>query len=445
MAQPVEDAASVLESFIHDVANLPAETHHLLEELHAKNKLIETCRAQVARRDMEIQKHVKQHGGHVRHPSEEKYNKIVGEQFDKATLLQDEKLAMANKAAFLVRVYHFMKWLLTLRQDLLTSCKLDRHVKRLDIKIRDLEADGSLQHDPTLPSMLHPSPANLVQSNSGVSTGINTPLHPHALTNGINSASIANAAIARHKSLANVFNLANPRNVPNVAPIAGMQSHTSSTVSQRARESSAAAENKRRRLGGANGSLALPGSSLARPSSLGPGAGTPKAGTPAASSRAGSAGPARIKKISKKGTTLKKGKASTKKAARPLLSGDKKTSPSTSGDDDEEENDGASASRDGSPDSSFRPRRQAVGKDGAVDEEADDQDADPEYQEEGDDEKMYCFCQRVSYGDMVACDNEDCKFEWFHWDCVGLTHEPKGRWLCPQCSKLPKSELRLSR
>ena len=26
---------------------------------------------------------------------------------------------------------------------------------------------------------------------------------------------------------------------------------------------------------------------------------------------------------------------------------------------------------------------------------------------------------------MVACDNEDCPYEWFHYPCVGITDPPK--------------------
>jgi len=49
-------------------------------------------------------------------------------------------------------------------------------------------------------------------------------------------------------------------------------------------------------------------------------------------------------------------------------------------------------------------------------------------------EPRYCLCNQVSYGDMVACDNEDCPIEWFHYPCVGITATPKGKWYCPQCS-----------
>lgn len=42
------------------------------------------------------------------------------------------------------------------------------------------------------------------------------------------------------------------------------------------------------------------------------------------------------------------------------------------------------------------------------------------------DEQRYCFCNGVSYGEMVACDGEGCPREWFHLECVGLKVAPKG-------------------
>ncbi|VDD74788.1 unnamed protein product [Mesocestoides corti] len=51
------------------------------------------------------------------------------------------------------------------------------------------------------------------------------------------------------------------------------------------------------------------------------------------------------------------------------------------------------------------------------------------------DEQRYCFCNDVSYGDMIACDAPTCPFEWFHYSCVGLTVAPKGQWFCPSCAK----------
>ena len=56
-------------------------------------------------------------------------------------------------------------------------------------------------------------------------------------------------------------------------------------------------------------------------------------------------------------------------------------------------------------------------------------------------EPTYCFCNRVSFGEMVACDNPDCRVEWFHFECVGLQADqarPKGKWYCPECVPLMK-------
>jgi hypothetical protein len=48
-------------------------------------------------------------------------------------------------------------------------------------------------------------------------------------------------------------------------------------------------------------------------------------------------------------------------------------------------------------------------------------------------ELRYCSCNNVAYGEMIACENEDCMREWFHLQCVGLTEIPEGKWLCPYC------------
>jgi hypothetical protein len=38
---------------------------------------------------------------------------------------------------------------------------------------------------------------------------------------------------------------------------------------------------------------------------------------------------------------------------------------------------------------------------------------------------------------MIACDNLDCKYEWFHWACVKVTKQPDDneKWYCPECRK----------
>ncbi|KDR81396.1 hypothetical protein GALMADRAFT_239266 [Galerina marginata CBS 339.88] len=48
-------------------------------------------------------------------------------------------------------------------------------------------------------------------------------------------------------------------------------------------------------------------------------------------------------------------------------------------------------------------------------------------------EELYCYCNRVSFGEMIACDGDPCEREWFHLGCVGLTEIPEGEWYCEDC------------
>eukprot|EP01016_Furgasonia_blochmanni_P055995 TRINITY_DN9457_c0_g1_i5.p1 TRINITY_DN9457_c0_g1~~TRINITY_DN9457_c0_g1_i5.p1 ORF type:complete len:281 (+),score=60.45 TRINITY_DN9457_c0_g1_i5:66-908(+) len=51
-------------------------------------------------------------------------------------------------------------------------------------------------------------------------------------------------------------------------------------------------------------------------------------------------------------------------------------------------------------------------------------------------EKRYCYCDGISYGEMIKCDFDLCEREWFHFPCVNLKQKPKGKWYCRDC--LPK-------
>ncbi|KAL9631719.1 MAG: hypothetical protein Q9164_005732, partial [Protoblastenia rupestris] len=98
----VEDAASVLEEFVQNVANLPAEIQHLLEEIQAKDRVMQECRSQVAGRDTSIQKFLKTNGCTQVNPKEEVYCKAVVSNFDKAQVIQEEKVSLSDKAATLL-------------------------------------------------------------------------------------------------------------------------------------------------------------------------------------------------------------------------------------------------------------------------------------------------------------------------------------------------------
>ncbi|KAF2416197.1 hypothetical protein EJ08DRAFT_644031 [Tothia fuscella] len=74
------------------------------------------------------------------------------------------------------------------------------------------------------------------------------------------------------------------------------------------------------------------------------------------------------------------------------------------------------------------PKKENGGKTVTTAEDGWDEVIDP-------DEPRYCLCGDVSYGTMIACENEDCEIEWFHLACVNLEAIPPRRvkWYCPDC------------
>jgi inhibitor of growth protein 3 len=189
------------------------------------------------------------------------------------------------------------------------------------------------------------------------------------------------------------------------------------------REVSTGSDTKRRRPTGSIGPLPTASSNLGRQGSIGPG--TPKPSTPG--SRAGSVGP----RPQKNALTVKKAKPQQplRKAALTAKSGVNKkrrkggsrASPSTTADDE------SVASEAGTEDEDMS----GVGGGDAEEDESDD--------------TKYCTCQRVSFGDMVACDNDNCRYQWFHWECVGIKEEPLGDWLCPECRNQAPSKIKRAR
>lgn len=55
-------------------------------------------------------------------------------------------------------------------------------------------------------------------------------------------------------------------------------------------------------------------------------------------------------------------------------------------------------------------------------EEGEGEEGEGEEGDDGDDKEIYCFCQKLSYGEMIACDNPDCPYQWVSrcTDCCAL-------------------------
>lgn len=297
---------------------------------------------------------------------------------------------------------------------------------RLDLKLRDLQLEGSISADPQMPSLLRDSPGNLVAPSSITNTGANTPLLPVSGNQGGGAPNIAHAAAIARITTATTPNISSrvPPSIQNMQTQALLNQqrltnaqNTAQASAQQEREMSAGSESKRRRPTGSIGPLPAAPSNLGRQGSIGPG--TPKPSTPG--SRAGSVGPrppknALIVKKAKPQQPLRKAaliaKTGVSKKKRKAGS---RASPSTTAEDDSVASDAGTEDEDMS----------GVGGE----------------EDESDDTK-YCSCQRVSFGDMVACDNDNCRFQWFHWECVGIKEEPVGDWLCPECRKQPANKIR---
>jgi L-fucose isomerase-like protein len=110
-----EDCASVLEQFMHDVANLPAEISHMMEEIQAKEKDMQQHLSSINAKDAAIQKQIKLSGSMVPHAKEKEFSESILKSYDVIQELQEQKIAMSDKASLL----------------------LERQLKKLDVRIRE--------------------------------------------------------------------------------------------------------------------------------------------------------------------------------------------------------------------------------------------------------------------------------------------------------------------
>lgn len=54
-------------------------------------------------------------------------------------------------------------------------------------------------------------------------------------------------------------------------------------------------------------------------------------------------------------------------------------------------------------------------------------------------ERKYCWCNGLSSGKMIACDNSNCEREWFHFGCVNLLPDQDvgvDKWYCSAWCKI---------
>lgn len=446
MAPSVEaqDPGAILEDWTHRTANLHEEIRFLQDEMMEKDRIYHECVKSIEENDTKLQRWIRAHGSGVNNPREDLLRGMIRENYGKAEQLATEKLALSNKLQAL----------------------MDKHLRHIDNQIKSLydRNEPGFADPDELPSVLRPSAANhSIPNPKFPTTAASQPLN-----------SISNNATASGSRLSNPQIRTTQANA-HTSSSAPATPAASMILNRKERESSAGPGNgvpkRGPRISSGLGNAPSSSSSLARHSSLGPG--TPKVstgtGTPGngSISRAGSVGPSRAstksagvrKSTPSAGGTGRKKPPNTKSGLnRVKQAGRSKGSPTSTADSELSEAESAVSSRAASiagsgtpaPASAStahipikqRPRKHNRNHDG--DEEMADRDSDNDASGSDDDEdeegKKYCLCQHVSYGDMVACDNPGCPYEWFHWNCVGLKSEPQGRWFCPECTESLKKK-----
>lgn len=404
-----QDAASAAEEFIYRSHNLPHEIATLQAECAEKDRHIQILMDGIIQRDNHIQKFIKLNRSTTENPKEPVMRKWVLDAYDKIDLLQEESIALATK----IRL------------------TLDRQTRGLDEQIQSLISRNELTVDEGFPSLLRPEGDQAAEKLKTLNRVANNESRNAATAL---SQSVAAARAMQQSSL--------PRTQPQSTSIqAGSTVGTPQPGSpaaalllqQRQREASAGLPSKRQRLTGGLGTLPANPSNLARHSSVTPG--TPKASTPTGE-RAGSVGPRPQKSAANKKTAphqqkslaKKKGASSVPAGANPKssLNRVKKPGRNTPNSTNDSELSEAESLMSIDDEEAVTPPVGIVAGGGGETMELDEDDAA--------DNRKYCTCQRISFGDMVACDNDNCPREWFHWPCVGLKAEPDGAWFCPDCT-----------
>ena len=78
-----------------------------------------------------------------------------------------------------------------------------------------------------------------------------------------------------------------------------------------------------------------------------------------------------------------------------------------------------------------------------IDDETEEKEKEEDDEEDEEDEdEEYCTCRRPGFGNMVKCNNQGCRYEWFHADCVGITRKPTAPWFCKECRIKMKGKAR---
>ena len=326
---------------------------------------------------------------------------------------------------------------------------MDKHIKRLDVKIKDLQNEGLFPAEqiplPQHPSISDSKLARGLSHSRNASRRVSPSIHVRSSSLNLEKSALSVASTPAATSTTNPLSAAAASGAASVGTPGSASGH----------------DNKRRRLTSATG--ASVGSNIGTTAS----GATPPISSTLANARATTPGP---------GSAGLPGRGSVENV-RPT---DGNGLPARIG---------PGIKRGGMKHGGVGHKRRVQHEQEDEEEEEDEDDDDDE--ENGDDKRLYCYCQQVSWGNMVACDDSDCRYEWFHWGkfnclfvlvhmllhinlstspislspfisqlhsalphiifvfhlssthvltcpftgCVNLTKEPPGKWYCETCRK----------
>ncbi|KAL1842278.1 hypothetical protein VTJ49DRAFT_5663 [Mycothermus thermophilus] len=488
---PVEtlDPALILDEWINRTQNLPEELRFMQDEIADKDRQYDKLIREIEDRDMRIQKWIKAHGSHHPNPKEEEYRATIRKNFAQAEQLSSEKLALTQKLQQIVDKH--------IRQ-------LDMQLKMLYDRAEPGFTDPDELPSLLRPSPANAATNGILRNGASPAPGASATTALNTVTaNGV-PARVANAQIrsAQAQQQQQHASASAPAS-PAASMIMSRQARESSAgpATKRLPRSNSGLSNlpatssglaRHASLGPGTPKGGQTASGLQRAGSAGPRAtskgsladrvrkGTPsgtagrKKGTPAAggagstSGAVSKSGLSRVKRAAAKNSPSSTADSELSDASSVSDSGSDAVGMRTggrgtpafsragsnvagaggSGSFHHRSPSGSSALADGSGGGQDGPGPSAPGgrgetgpgghhlRNGPTGGDVMEIDED----EEAGDDRKYCSCRNVSWGNMVACDNDECPYEWFHWGCVGLKSEPNGTWYCPECSEKLKKK-----
>jgi inhibitor of growth protein 3 len=474
------DPALILDEWINRTQNLPEEIRHMQDEIAEKDRVYDKLIREIEEKDGRIQKWIKANGSHQNNPKEEEYRATIRRNYAQAEKLAEEKIKLVQKLQQTMDKH--------VRQ-------LDKQIKLLydrnELGFVDPDELPSLIR-PSAANTTNSTPVIRPVNPNAIAAAALNPIVNNASQSSVRSSGlqIRNSASQQHASASAPATPAasmimnrqaressagpsgNPKRGPRLNTALGSLPTTSSGLARHSSLGPGTPKGHQTASGVQRAGSAGPRASTKGASSAGVRkSGTPsstagrKKGTPAATGGANKSGLSRVKRAAKNSPSstaeselsdadsgsAEESDARTGGRGTPAAlsrSGSNQASsqnnPSTNKDGSNERgpNSSTTGPHTGGPRTSHHPgtgpghaRHRSHGGKAEEDDEDEDDDAMEVDDEDAGDDKKYCLCQNVSFGDMVACDNDDCPYEWFHWSCVGLKSEPNGTWYCPECNE----------